>query len=104
MAAAKSATKNDFVKKVAQFDSYNQYKHLGEFLKNRRKEMGLSQIELGDTLGYTPQFVCNWERGTAAPPLKIVPKLVSTLKIEMNEWIALDTFFYYKSLKSVLKK
>lgn len=46
------------------------------FLKDAREAKGLSQAEVAKHLGYTsPQFISNWERGTAAPPAKILFQL-----------------------------
>lgn len=43
---------------------------LSVFLKKRRNAVGLNQRELAEKLGYTsPQFISNWERGLARPPV-----------------------------------
>lgn len=49
----------------------------------------LTQSELGNMLGYSPQFVANWERGASSPPTHVMRKLVSTLKIPEDEILSL---------------
>ena len=52
---------------------------VSELLKKARSEKGLSQAEVAKKLGYSsPQFISNWERGLASPP---IPKLKKLCKI-----------------------
>lgn len=63
---------------------------LNRYLKNRRKELGLSQADVSKELGYSsPQFVSNWERGLVSPPLSSLPKLMVLLKIPRETLIEL---------------
>lgn len=39
-------------------------KKIGDYMQVCRKEAGLTQAELGEKLGVTPQSVSNWERGS----------------------------------------
>ena len=60
-------------------------KKLGSYFKELRLEKGLSQDQLAKGLGYTnSQFVSNWERGLAHPPLKKLSKLTRVLKADQN--------------------
>lgn len=66
----------------------------GKFLAEKRKDAGLSQKDLSQILGYTsPQFVSNWERGLATPPIDKVKKICEVLYIPpsriMDEFIKL---------------
>lgn len=64
---------------------------LALFLKNRRKELNLTQGQVAFKMGFTSaQFVSNWERGLAAPPLhnaKSVKKVVQIYKLEVDDYI-----------------
>jgi transcriptional regulator with XRE-family HTH domain len=61
---------------------------LSEYLKDKRVEKGLSQLEVAKVLGYSsPQFVSNWERGLVSPPLETVAVLIDLYKISANEVI-----------------
>lgn len=59
---------------------------LSHFLKEKRIASGLSQGDVADKLGYsTAQFISNWERGVAAPPVNILKKLAELYKVNAEE-------------------
>lgn len=53
--------------------------HLTRYIRARRKHLGLTQREVAEALGYKPQFVTNWERGTSRPPEHTLKKLCRVL-------------------------
>lgn len=58
------------------------YSVFGVFLKQKRVEAGLSQKEVADKLNYgSGQFISDWERGLANPPLKVVRKLAKMYSV-----------------------
>lgn len=60
--------------------------NFGKFLKEKREQMGFSQAAIAEKMGYTtPQFVSNWERGLAMPPIKTLKKLADLYKVPQNE-------------------
>jgi len=68
---------------------------LGTLIKQAREKVGLSHGDVAGHLGYfSPQFVSNWERGLAEPPLAAWKTLCYILKIEkkMVRKILLDRF------------
>ena len=59
---------------------------LSEFLKNKRIEANLTQSEVARKLGYSsPQFVSNWERGLANPPVVILRDLTKMYKVSADK-------------------
>jgi len=78
-------------------------KRLGIYLGDRRRAVGLSQIEVSKVLGYpNQQSVANWERGVAFPPVKKFKKLIKVYQISKDEFMsvilteieqALESFF-----------
>ncbi len=59
---------------------------LSEFLKNKRVEAGLTQSEVARKLGYSsPQFVSNWERGLARPPVFILRNLTKMYRVPAEQ-------------------
>jgi transcriptional regulator with XRE-family HTH domain len=53
---------------------------LGEGVRKRRLDLGLSQRELAAELGVTEDTVRNWESGrTVSPPVRYVPALIRLL-------------------------
>ncbi len=61
---------------------------LSDYLKQKRMDSGLSQLDVARTLGYSsPQFVSNWERGLVSPPLETIATLIDLYKIPSTEVI-----------------
>lgn len=44
------------------------FQNLGNYLKERRMALGMTQAKLSKKLKVHTQFVSNWERGQCAPP------------------------------------
>lgn len=40
-------------------------KNIGQFIQSCRKDLKMTQAELSERLGVTPQSVSNWERGAS---------------------------------------
>jgi transcriptional regulator with XRE-family HTH domain len=66
--------------------SKEKLKPLSIFLREKRRLAGLSQSAVAKKLGYTtPQFVSNWERGLAAPPISALRKISTLYKVPLEE-------------------
>jgi transcriptional regulator with XRE-family HTH domain len=58
---------------------------LAGFLKEKRVVAGLTQSEVARKLGYSsPQFVSNWERGLANPPVFVLRDLTKMYKVSAD--------------------
>ena len=63
---------------------------LGKLLKVKRLAKNLTQKDISNLLGYSsPQFVSNWERELARPPLEKMAKLLDCYEIDRGEFIEL---------------
>lgn len=87
----------------------SRYLSLGEFLKKKRLESGLTQSKIANDLKITPQMVCNWENGRCGPPADLLIELASVLSINKEELLQnilmSNEQFYKRKLKiSSLKK
>lgn len=59
---------------------------IGDYLRTKRLERGLSQVEVAKSLGYTSaQFVSNWERGISRPPITTILQLSKIYGIDLAE-------------------
>ena len=64
----------------------NSRSHLATYLKRKRQEVGLTQSQVAEKLGYSsPQFVSNWERGLANPPVFILKNLTKLYRVSPDE-------------------
>ncbi|MCB0419991.1 MAG: helix-turn-helix domain-containing protein [Bdellovibrionales bacterium] len=62
------------------------HKHLGNYLKTKRQQRGLTQKDVASRLGYsTAQFISNFERGLCSPPLNNLKVLVGLYKAPPEE-------------------
>jgi len=60
-----------------------EYTDLGTYLATCRNAVGLTQKKIADKLGYSSaQFISNFERGIAAPPIKKLKPLIKMVKAE----------------------
>lgn len=79
--------------------------HLGQFLKEKRENVGLSQKDVADKLGYsTPQFVSNWERGISTPPLKTLKKIGDLYKVSSDDLFTVTLNYQIQQMTVDLKK
>ena len=63
-------------------------KKIGAFISARRHALGLTQAQLGETLGVTDKSVSKWERGVCLPDAALYLPLCETLGITPNELFA----------------
>ena len=57
-------------------------KKLGQYLKDTRENVAMTQAEVSQKLGYTsPQFISNIERGISVAPLKTLSRMVGLYKV-----------------------
>ena len=52
---------------------------IGERILKMRKERGLTQEDIADALGVTPQAVSKWENDVSCPDIALLPKLARLL-------------------------
>ncbi len=80
------------------------YLVVGEYLKELREKSGMTQREVSLALGYSSaQFISNFERGIALPPLKKLKTLHVLYKGSMSKLIDLTLMAEREILGSVLK-
>ena len=58
---------------------------LGTFIKSRRRELGMTQIELGAKLNVTDKAISRWERGVGFPDINLLEPLAVALQISLQE-------------------
>ncbi len=58
---------------------------IGKFIAEKRKEQGLTQMQLAEALGITDRAVSKWETGKSLPDASIMLELCGLLKITVND-------------------
>lgn len=57
---------------------------IGERIRERRKELGMTQDELANKVGVKKTSISNYEVNTNSPPEKIIIKLMEALNCDAN--------------------
>ena len=57
----------------------------GAFIQSRRKELGLTQGELGQKLNVTDKAISRWERCVGFPDINLLEPLADALQISIQE-------------------
>lgn len=58
---------------------------IGERIALRRKQKGLTQENLAERLGVSPQAVSKWETGAGCPDIALLPEICRHLDLSMDE-------------------
>ena len=61
---------------------------IGKFISSKRKEAGLTQVQLAEKLNVTDRAVSKWETGRSLPDASIMLELCSILKITVNDLLS----------------
>ncbi len=61
---------------------------IGKYIAEKRKAIGLTQVELADKLGMSNKSVSKWERGVCLPDVSVYAELCDILGISINEFLA----------------
>ncbi len=59
----------------------------GEYLYKRRIEVGLSQTQVANELGYSVQLISLWEANKNSPGLPVISKYASLLHVDLESFI-----------------
>lgn len=58
--------------------------NIGDRIKQKRKELGFTQAELGEKLNITDRAVSKWEQGEGDPNLSIIPDIAKALGVSLD--------------------
>jgi len=80
------------------------FAELGQYLRQKRLKQGLSQVEVAKQLGYSSQFIANWERGVSSPPMQALKKIIDIYGINQREFLeimdTIQTNFWKRNMFS----
>lgn len=61
---------------------------IGRFIQSCRKELGITQAEVGERLCVSAQAVSNWERGETLPDISLLPDLACMLRCSVDTMLS----------------
>lgn len=64
---------------------------LGMTIAKKRKELGMTQMELAQQMGVTDKAVSKWERDLSCPDINSLPKLAELFGMTMDELMQIKT-------------
>lgn len=63
-------------------------KTIGDRIASLRKEKGITQEEMAEKLGVTPQAVSKWENDISYPDILLLPKIAEMLGVTVDELLS----------------
>ena len=63
---------------------------INEVIRQRRKELGLTQDRVAELLGVSAPAVNKWENGNSYPDITLLPPLARLLKTDLNTLLSLS--------------
>lgn len=79
--------------------------HIGHLIKQKRMEVGISQKDLGETIGFQGgQYISNLERGKCTFPPSYIAKLSKALRLDSEAIIRAMVADCRDKLKKYAKK
>lgn len=60
------------------------YIEIGKRIKNKRKEVGITQEKLSELIEVSPSYICEIERGGSISSLATISKITPTLNISLD--------------------
>ena len=63
---------------------------IGELIKNTRVRKGMTQAELAERLGVTPQAISQYERGVKKPKYETIKKIAMALDASLSDFLMDD--------------
>ena len=58
---------------------------MGMMIASKRKELGMTQMELAEKMGVTDKAVSKWERDLSCPDISSLPKLAEIFGMSVDE-------------------
>ncbi|MBP3921898.1 MAG: helix-turn-helix transcriptional regulator [Ruminiclostridium sp.] len=77
---------------------------LGENIKKYRLKRELTQEQLAEAFGVSPQAVSRWENSATYPDITLLPTIASYFDVSIDEIIGFDITRKEEKIKEVLKK
>ena len=66
---------------------------MGQIIAAKRKELGMTQLELAEKMGVTDKAVSKWERDLSYPDVNSLPKLAEIFDMTVDELMRIGDRF-----------
>ena len=79
-------------------------KTFGEYIRERRKELGMTQKEFSEKLYVTESAVSKWERGMSYPDITLLPDICAVLDVTEHELLTASVDTQKRSAERLAEK
>ena len=79
-------------------------KNFSNNFKSMRKQRGLTQEQIAETLGVSCQAVSKWETNSSYPDISLLPIIADYFGVSVDYLIGLDTSKQIEEINSVCKE
>ena len=69
----------------------NNKETMGQIIATKRKELGMTQMELAERMGVTDKAVSKWERDLSYPDVNSLPKLAEIFGMTVDQLMQIKT-------------
>ena len=77
---------------------------MGKILREKRRELGMTQEQMANALGVTTPAVNKWERGATCPDLALLPAVARLLKTDPNTLLGFEETLSTKEISLFLNE
>ena len=77
--------------------------YIGENMKRLRLSKGLTQEQLADELGVSPQTVSRWEGCSSYPDMELLPEIAGFFDVSVDTLIGADEMRQQEHLKAGIR-
>ncbi len=77
---------------------------INEIIKEKRKELELTQEQVAEYLGVSTPAVSKWEKGSTYPDITILPSLARLLKVDLNTLLSFNDDLTEKEIGNFINK
>jgi transcriptional regulator with XRE-family HTH domain len=77
---------------------------LNDRIKILRKSIDITQEQLAEIVGVSPQAVSRWECGTTSPDITLLPRLAEIFKITVDELLGVNENQRVKEIGNIVSE
>jgi len=74
---------------------------INQIMKEKRKELELTQEKIADFLGVSTSAVNKWEKGNSYPDITLLPSLARLLKVDLNTLLSFQEDLTEKEIGNI---
>ena len=78
--------------------------NIGQKIKELRQENNLTQEELAEQLGVSPQAISRWENSTTYPDITLLPIIANMFDVTIDYLLDMDSYKMKEEIDKILEQ